>query len=92
MPRKNEASAFPPHAGREIVQSRDKNYVIVHFYIPYCRFKMSTLAHRRHDISEMVWEPHLPGRAKHNRQFQYFGYLELALPGETFPLIRGVLE
>jgi hypothetical protein len=37
---------------------------------------MSTLAYRRHDIAERVWEPHLPGRdgswgskAQDNRQF-----------------------
>ena len=56
-------------------------------------------AHRRHDISDEVWnllEPHLPGRAgtrgvtaKDNRQFvnAVFGFYGLALLCEIYLLI-----
>ncbi len=58
-------------------------------------------AHRRHDISNRIWEniqAHLPGRkglvgrpASNNRQFinAVFGYYAPALRGETSPRIMG---
>ena len=58
-------------------------------------------AHRRHDISDKVWEllePHLPGRegtrdvaARDNRNFlnAVFGFSEQVLRGEICPLTMG---
>jgi len=56
---------------------------------------MSKVAHRRHDISDQVWnllEPHLPGRkglwggqAKDNRQFSVFWILRTGAPWRDLP-------
>ncbi len=65
--------------------------------IKYLRYKMNTLSHRRHDISDRVWEllePHFPGRdgswggrAKDNRQFinAVFWILRTGAPWRDLP-------